>query len=183
MHGQCQQPMKCRRFFVLEVASERTRDYDYFNAIWEQMEAGGYEAMLYDLLDMDISKFNVRNVPETEGLREQKALSMGTSEAWWFNVLQRGYVFKSKMGLESYFANWHDTVATELLCASYDEYAKSRNERHPMNRKKLGNSWLRWEASSSGLPLRQQGSIWVMMLTAPEGRCRAFCPDGRTAIT
>jgi hypothetical protein len=27
-------------------------NHDYFAAIWKQMEAGGYEAMIYDLLEV-----------------------------------------------------------------------------------------------------------------------------------
>ena len=126
--------LEARRFFVLNVPDDHRNDHKYFGAIWEQMENGGYEAMLYDLLNMDISKFNVRAVPDTEGLRQQKQLSLGTSEAWWFDVLHRGYVYKSKLGIEAYFSQWREEVTTELLYASYEEFAKSRNERHPMDR-------------------------------------------------
>jgi hypothetical protein len=110
----------------------------YFTAIQKQMETGGYEAMLYELHHRDLADFNVRDVPDTEGLQEQKKLSLGTSEAWWLDVLHRGYVYKSKLGLENYFGEWHETVTTEVLFASYSEFAKSRNERRQMAREAFG---------------------------------------------
>jgi hypothetical protein len=54
------------------------------------------------------------------------------------DVLHRGYVWQSKLGLENYFAAWHEEVATELLVASYQEFAKSRHERFPLSREALG---------------------------------------------
>ena len=46
-----------RRFFVLDVADTHAQDHAYFAAIFDQMKNGGREAMLYDLIHMDISKF------------------------------------------------------------------------------------------------------------------------------
>ena len=106
-------------------------DHEYFAAIWAQMKAGGYEAMLHDLLALDITTFNVRDVPITEGLQQQKKLSLQTTEAWWVDCLERGYVFRSRLGLEKDFAAWHPKISTELLFASYLEFAKSRGERRP----------------------------------------------------
>lgn len=61
-----------RRFFVLDVTDERRGDFDYFKALVAQMNAGGREALLHFLLDRDISAFNVRNVPQTDALEQQR---------------------------------------------------------------------------------------------------------------
>jgi hypothetical protein len=127
-----------RRFLVLLVSMARAGDFPYFTAIQEELENGGYEAMLYELLHRDITDFNQRKVPVTGGLIEQRKLSLGTSEAWWYDVLHRGYVFASKLGLESYFAQWHDEVTTEVLFASYIAFAEGRRERRPMSRETFG---------------------------------------------
>ncbi len=127
-----------RRFCVLNVLATMVGNHAYFAAIAGEMENGGYEAMLYDLLRYDITFFNHRRAPTTEGLQEQKTLSLPTAQAWWFEVLHRGYVHKSKLGLEEHFSQWHAEVATELLVESYEAYAKARGERHPMHREALG---------------------------------------------
>jgi hypothetical protein len=130
--------LDARRFLVLDVSSARANDHAYFAAIRAQMEAGGHAAMLYDLLDLDIRTFNVRAVPVTDALQQQRKLSLLTPEAWWRDCLERGYVFRSRLGLESHFATWHEELSTELLFASYSEFADKRRERHPMSREAMG---------------------------------------------
>ena len=140
--------LEARRFLVLEVLASMANDTAYFAAIWGEMKNGGYEAMLHDLLEYDLTFFNHRNAPKTAGLQEQKKLSLGTSEAWWLDILHRGYVWKSKLGLEDYFSEWHDEVTTEVLFGSYTEFAKAKNERHPMSREQLGVFMVRMGAKA-----------------------------------
>jgi hypothetical protein len=65
-----------RRFFVPTVSSDRASDHKYFHKIEEQLRNGGYEALLFHLLyEIDISEFNVRDVPKTAALAEQAAYS------------------------------------------------------------------------------------------------------------
>ena len=59
--------------------------------------------MLHDLLHHDLTGFDVRDVPDTKGLQEQKKLSLSVDRAWWMDVLHRGYVFRSRLGLEELF--------------------------------------------------------------------------------
>ncbi len=127
-----------RRFFVLEVSERAKNDHAYFAAIWAQMEAGGFAAMLHEMLAMDLTTFNVRAVPTTEGLQRQRKLSLPTTEGWWLDCLERGYVFRSKLGLEEHLSAWHTPISTELLFASYTEFAKGRGERRVLTREGLG---------------------------------------------
>jgi Family of unknown function (DUF5906) len=130
--------LSARRFCVLNVPDTVKSNHEYFAAIWKQMETGGYEAMLYDLIHYDLTDFNVREAPITAGLLAQKKLSLGTTEKWWIDVLQRGYVFRSRLGLEEVFSHWHAEVATGLLFDSYQEFARDRRERHILSRESLG---------------------------------------------
>ncbi|WP_284946730.1 primase-helicase family protein [Acidisoma cladoniae] len=130
--------LDARRFFVLEVVDAAKNDHKYFGEIWAQMDAGGYAAMLQDLLAYDLTHFNVRAVPATEGLQQQRKLSLPIPESWWKDCLERGYVFQSKLGLEKVFAEWHDVISTELMFASYSTFAEKRHERHPLSREHLG---------------------------------------------
>ena len=61
-----------RRYCVLNVSDERQQDFQYFSAIVKEMQTGGLAAMLYDLQEYDLLDFEVRDVPQTEGLIEQK---------------------------------------------------------------------------------------------------------------
>lgn len=64
-----------RRYFVLNVGDDKKQDEDYFLAILHQMEQGGREALLALLLERDLSGFNIRKVPQTDALAEQKQQS------------------------------------------------------------------------------------------------------------
>jgi hypothetical protein len=64
-----------RRYFVLNVSDAHMQDLKYFAAIDKQMDSGGREALLHLLLNRDLSGFNVRAVPQTKALAEQKAHS------------------------------------------------------------------------------------------------------------
>jgi hypothetical protein len=142
-----------RRFFVLDVKPDRAQDTEYFGAIHDELENGGYAAMLYDLQHYDISKFNIRRVPETAALQDQKKHSFLTEDAWWFDVLTRGYVYRSKFGQEDHFGRWHEWVSTSVLYDSYSEFAKSKGERHPMSREALG----KYLPTMGAIPSRKSG--------------------------
>ncbi|XAZ24017.1 DUF5906 domain-containing protein [Sinorhizobium sp. B11] len=79
-----------RRFFVLNVSSQRCNDHKYFDALHNEMNNGGREALLHYLLTYDISDFQVRAVPDTEALAEQKVEGLKNVERWWHGVLYQG---------------------------------------------------------------------------------------------
>jgi len=76
-----------RRFFVLDVSTEHQQDNAYFAAIQSQLNTGGYEAFLYLLRTLDLKSFNVRSIPQTRGLQEQKVLSYTAERDWWYAKL------------------------------------------------------------------------------------------------
>jgi len=81
-----------RRFCVLEPSSSRKQQLAYFEPIHKQMENGGLAAMLYDLQGHDLTGFNVRAVPPTDALIDQKIRSLRGPEAWLYDCLQRGEI-------------------------------------------------------------------------------------------
>lgn len=78
------------RFFVLNVSEKRRNDHPYFEALRAEMHSTGPSALLAYLQQYDISKFQVRAVPDTEALAEQKVQGLKNVERWWLDVLQRG---------------------------------------------------------------------------------------------
>jgi hypothetical protein len=79
-----------RRFFVLDVGNAQIQNKAYFAAIKKQMDTGGREALLHMLLTYDIKAFEVRTVPQTSALNEQKLLSSSAEDQWWLNKLEEG---------------------------------------------------------------------------------------------
>ena len=64
-----------RRYFVLDVSEKHKQDYAYFDAIDKELDNGGRAALLHFLLNRDLTKFNIRAVPQTQALADQKARS------------------------------------------------------------------------------------------------------------
>ena len=80
-----------RRFFIPTVSTARMQDLAYFNDLKADLEAGGYEALLhYFLHEVDLKDFNVRTVPNTAGLKEQRDQSLKPLESWWVELLETG---------------------------------------------------------------------------------------------
>lgn len=80
-----------RRWFVLKVGDEHEKDYAYFAAIDEEMEAGGLAAMLHDLQRTKLpQEINVRSAPVTPWLVEQRLHSYDNKLRWWRGVLLEG---------------------------------------------------------------------------------------------
>jgi hypothetical protein len=83
-----------RRFFILDVGDKHKQDFEYFAAIDEQMENGGLEALLHMLLNRDLSDFEVRRVPQTTALADQKQYSRRGIDALIEHVCSEGELFE-----------------------------------------------------------------------------------------
>lgn len=82
-----------RRFVVLDVAKNQIENREYFDALNEQLDNGGREALLYMLLARDVKDFHAESSrPKTLALSEQKNMSGSALERWWVSVLQEGVI-------------------------------------------------------------------------------------------
>lgn len=82
--------MEERRFAVLEIGSAHMKDTKYFAAIEDEMENGGRAALLHFLLQFDLGKVDLRTIPLTTALLDQKLASLPPEQGWWLDVLQAG---------------------------------------------------------------------------------------------
>ena len=80
-----------RRFAVFAVSDNHQKDEAYFKALYGQLHSGGLEAMLHDLLAMDLGRWHPRlDVPQTEALLDQKRQSLSPIEQWYDDLLGSG---------------------------------------------------------------------------------------------
>lgn len=127
-----------RRYAVFEVINPHQGDPDsrrrYFGELVEQMENGGYEAMLGELLARDISGWNPEAIPETEALRRQKRLNLSNDPvmAWYYSRLEDGIdILSEETGQGSY--PWRESevqwVPVQAVIADYTAFAKRHGHR------------------------------------------------------
>jgi hypothetical protein len=107
-----------RRFAVLDVASHALRNFEYFGEMERELADGGREALLADLLEYDLEAPgapNVREVPRTAALLEQKFRSLSPVASWWVQRLFDGTPTHR-------FSTWHNRVPIQTL---YSDYCRS----------------------------------------------------------
>jgi len=82
-----------RRWQVIEVADTHREDRAYFAAIASQMRSGGYEAMMYDLLERDVTKGpDPQKTIRTPELFDQIIQAQGPVERYLYQVLDDAYL-------------------------------------------------------------------------------------------
>jgi len=109
-----------RRFCVLDVSNDHMQDLPYFQAMDRSLEADdglGYSNLVHHLLQVDLTGFQVRNIPDTEARREQKMLSLTVEQDWWLRKLEEGMILR---GVE----DWQKPVITRAVYDDYIEYGK-----------------------------------------------------------
>lgn len=123
-----------RRFFVLGINEKRQGDIQYFKEIITQMhKQNGLQAMLYDLLKLDITKYDLRQFEQTDALFEQKIHSMPTYILYWYEKLQEGRLLPSSWQTDyTDYSDWH-TIKSEDQYKDYLEFSDSMKERYPLS--------------------------------------------------
>lgn len=120
-----------RRFAVFTISDLARDNHDYFAEMQQELEAGGYEALLADLLDFDLSRVNLRRIPKTEALLEQKIRSLKHVERWWLDCLHRGSLIRNG-------SEWQSEIAKPHLFAEYLADGDRAGIRHRSGETELG---------------------------------------------
>jgi Family of unknown function (DUF5906) len=81
-----------RRYVVSDVSGKYRNNKAYFGALYNQIDNGGTEAMLYDLLHMDLQGWHPREVVDSAALTDQKNMSLKPAEKWLKGLLNEGYL-------------------------------------------------------------------------------------------
>jgi len=128
-----------RRLYFSRVSSIHKQDAVYFNALNEALEDDNViAAMLYDLMHLDISGFNVRKRPITAEHVSQKLQSLSGFDRFYFEVLQEGRFTDDWHG----FTSWNKPmfISSTALVKSYKEYDKQATRYQPLQQQQLASS-------------------------------------------
>jgi len=133
-----------RRFAVFDIANTRRQDSAYFAAMDEQMKQGGYARLMHQMLHFDLNTVNLRKVPQTAALTEQKILSLQGFDHWWLAALEnRAFPYSNaaqRLGWKDW-SKWEYveiSIPTDMLLDSYIKYAQVHGLRYKDNPTSFG---------------------------------------------
>ncbi len=134
-----------RRFFVVDVSSRYMQNVEYFGRLEDQMNNGGREAMMANLLKRKVSLGKLRRIPRTDALTGQIIRSLDSIGKFWHDRLTRGRVVREfytppsgRDREERFEMEWPKTVGTQHLYQQYIEYCKEASIRHPEDARSFG---------------------------------------------
>ena len=174
-----------RRFFVVNVADSHKEDLSYFKKIKEELENGGYEALLYDLLTEDLTDFDPRSFPLSEKAFDIKLRSATSPHNYIYEVLQEGCF--SISGHEASIG-WNTKISRDkvykdyLAWCEFNGYKKEAHNKFTLALKKIipsiGEARIRDKKSS----LRTRVHILPDLEQAKREFCKFFKETDRIWI-
>lgn len=146
-----------RRYLVLDALDQRAQNTAYFRELQRQLDSGGRENLLHYLLRRDITQFEVREVPNTKALQDQKHLSQRPEHSWWYNKLREGRWLPRH---ESY----SNEVPKDDLYQDYIDEMMRMGVGHRMSRIALGK--MIHSLSPDGYPTQEQRYVTYKGVTS-----------------
>ncbi len=112
-----------RRWLVLNCSGSKVGNEKHFNAIAEELEHGGYEALLYELLNRDITKFNPRRLPANDSAFDLKLQGSDSFIKYLYATLSEG---RAGLDTSGGFPWTEDglTIRTDVLRDKYQEFCR-----------------------------------------------------------
>jgi hypothetical protein len=169
-----------RRFAVFDVGEKQMQNHAYFQAIEDEMRNGGAGALLHYLQHYDLSEINLRQIPTTAALFDQKLSSLTPEMSWWIDVLNEGSLPGDKAG--------EGSAPASQLFDSYIAHAHNRGVNRRGNAKQLGIFLAKHAPGRArkkrGLNLGGAGGPRVWWYDFPPlAKCRAeFCRIARYPV-
>ncbi len=116
-----------RRFLVIRVSEKHKEDHAYFKAIQEQLNEGGYEALLYDLLHEDLISYNPRKLPASADSFSIKMRSAESVHRYIYEALCEGAFYIGKIP-ETDNPVWQSPIPKDSVYQDYVEWCKKNGE-------------------------------------------------------
>jgi hypothetical protein len=128
-----------RRFCVLDVHPRCAQNHTYFGEMQRELDNGGRQRLLFDLQRFDLASINLRKIPKTKALLDQKIRSLDSVDSYWFGRLSEGLTISE--GDE-----WQTEVATGVLFQDYVKVSTQIGERRRQSNSQFGERLMKMGA-------------------------------------
>jgi len=116
---------KERRNFGLKVSDAVCKNVAYFDALYGELNNGGREAFLHEMLDQDVTQEDIRHRPTTSEIAYQAVQSMRGIERWLYDHLAEGQLPGMKADAVEAWKSGPITVKKSPLFNDYEEWHKT----------------------------------------------------------
>jgi hypothetical protein len=112
-----------RRFFLVDALDTYKGNQAYFKALAAACDdVKNQQLFLYQMLKIDLSNFNISDIPETKALKDQRYNSLNSAGKWFFECLKNGTMncvgWDFKMATEAYFEMYNMWCNTNRIMTS-----------------------------------------------------------------
>lgn len=121
-----------RRFFVIRVSEKHKEDHTYFAELDQELQEGGYEALLHDLLHEKLEGFNPRSIPDSPEAFSIKLRSADSSYRYLYEALCYGSFSVSKSS-ENEFPVWQGPIPKDMVYSDYRDWCQNNTEQAVSN--------------------------------------------------
>jgi hypothetical protein len=156
-----------RRYFMVDVSDAHMQDHAYFSKLVQEIERGGREALLHELLTTDLNGWSVWAVPRTSALVEQQELSMDSLQSYFYSKLQDGFLHTADRP-------WTAGALRDVMYEEYVRAAHAMGDRYPRSREWMGRRMLQWGARKTRKIIELEGRSGYGWEFESLAQCRAL---------
>lgn len=128
-----------RRSLFLRVSDLHQGDQAYFDQLSDAIDDDQViAAMIYDLMHMNISNFDIRSRPLTNEHSQQKLKSLLGFDRYWFEVLSSGNFSMGRFNADPWKSG--DFVSTDKLVEDFNSFDKRSQKFAPTQSKEISDA-------------------------------------------
>ena len=169
-----------RRFVVADANTSWQGNHALFSKLNAQMNNGGNEALLWDLLQRDIVGWTPReNMPVSAALVDQKMRNLDPVGQWWMHCLQEGaFATAETYKPEEPWDEESQYFGADELQRDFENFAKRAGVRSPLGmgraNTKIFFGELRKYTEVSNRTTMKPSDEWSGVSTRSDGRVNAY---------